>query len=310
MRALFVIGRPLASAEAITRMTEALFGDYIGERAYRARPKHGRIPIVPDAAGNNTVLVDVWEHADPRAELVRRQVTEAALLQAVGRARAGLRGADDPLDVHLWTDVPLPELGPVEPVLWGELEGGLDALMMATGGVWLESVPHAAKAYPELFTAETLKKARTRAEARSGDGAGEAVRGQTIIRYRRAGAGQMPAVAVSLMGAEATKEWLEARLGSLPFYATMQPKTPGTLFGRESVADDADGPGAHAVDGAATVAALQRALATYNKPKPDAVTQMLERGLVTPMAARTPPSCIPICSGRPLPPSKPITAPG
>jgi hypothetical protein len=177
VRALFVIGRPLASAEAITRMTEALYGDFIAERAYRVQPKQGRIPIVPDTADNNTVLVDVWEHPDPRAERMRRQVTEASLLQAVGRARAGLRGADDPLDIHLWTDVPLPELGPAEPVLWAELEGGLDALMMATGGVWLESIPHAAKAYPELFTAETLKKARHRARARSDEGNRRARRG-------------------------------------------------------------------------------------------------------------------------------------
>ena len=147
VRALFVIGRPLASAEAVTRMTEALFGDYIAERDYRIRKKAGRIPIVPDAAGNNVVLVDIWEHPDPRAERMRRQVTEAALIQAVGRARAGLRGAGEPLDIHLWTDVPLPELGPVEPVLWGELEAGLDGLMLATGGLWLENVTHAAKAY-------------------------------------------------------------------------------------------------------------------------------------------------------------------
>ena len=79
VRALFVVGRPLASAEAVTRMTEALFGDYIAERDYKMRKKGGRIPIVPDAAGNNVVLVDVWEHPDPRAERVRRQVTEAQL---------------------------------------------------------------------------------------------------------------------------------------------------------------------------------------------------------------------------------------
>ena len=124
VRALFVVGRPLASAEAVTRMTEALFGDYIAERDYRIRKKAGRIPIVPDAAGNNVVLVDIWEHPDPRAERMRRQVTEAALIQAVGRARAGLRGPGGALDIHLWTDVPLPELGPVEPVLWDEVAVG------------------------------------------------------------------------------------------------------------------------------------------------------------------------------------------
>jgi hypothetical protein len=96
VRALFVIGRPLASPEAVTRMTEALFGDYIGEREYLTKPKGGRVPIVPDAAGNNTVQVDVRKHPNPRAERMRRQVTEAALLQAAGRARAGLRDDNTP----------------------------------------------------------------------------------------------------------------------------------------------------------------------------------------------------------------------
>ena len=54
VRALFVIGRPFASPEDVARQTEALFGGYIPEREYRVRRKHGRIPIVPDAAGNNS----------------------------------------------------------------------------------------------------------------------------------------------------------------------------------------------------------------------------------------------------------------
>jgi hypothetical protein len=289
VRALFVIGRPLASAEAVTRMTEALFGDYIAERSYRMKPKGGRIPIVPDAAGNNVVLVDVWEHPDPRAERVRRQVTEASLLQAVGRARAGLRGADDPLDIHLWTDVPLPELGPVEPVLWAELEGGLDALMMATGGVWLESVPHAAKAYPELFTAETLKKARHRARARSAEGNRRARRqgdagARTLtegtssnratignvpllhlsyLHYQLPGQGRAPALAVSMLGFNETKAWLEARLGPLPHFVQLMPSTG--FFGRGGAGQrdrpdgDRDGD-AFAMDGAAANEALGRAL--------------------------------------------------
>jgi len=58
----------------------------------------------------------------------------------VGRARAGLRSEDEPLDIHLWTDVPVPELGPVEPVLWEDVAGDLDGLMLASGGVWIRRV--------------------------------------------------------------------------------------------------------------------------------------------------------------------------
>ena len=68
VRALFVVGRWLAPAEAVARQTEALFGGYIAERDYRVRRKGGRIPIVPDADGNNCILVDVRDHAHPMVE--------------------------------------------------------------------------------------------------------------------------------------------------------------------------------------------------------------------------------------------------
>src|SRR5262245_32578492 len=82
VRALFVIGRPLASPEAVTQQAEALFGAYIPQRDYVVRRKRGRIPIVPDAAGNNTICVDVREHPHPMAERLRRQITEGAIIQA------------------------------------------------------------------------------------------------------------------------------------------------------------------------------------------------------------------------------------
>ena len=147
VRALFVVGRPAGLSRGGDAEDRGAVRRLHRRTGLRIRKKAGRIPIVPDAAGNNVVLVDIWEHPDPRAERMRRQVTEAALIQAVGRARAGLARTGEPLDIHLWTDVPLPELGPVEPVLWDEVETGLDGLMLATGGVWLENVTHAAKAY-------------------------------------------------------------------------------------------------------------------------------------------------------------------
>ena len=125
VRALFVVGRPLAPP-----------------RLSRGRPRRCSAPTSPSASTGRTRS---RAHSD-RARRSRQQHDrgrclasiptrwpsgcggrcEAALIQAVGRARAGLRGRDEPLDIHLWTDVPLPELGPVEPVLWGELEAGLD----------------------------------------------------------------------------------------------------------------------------------------------------------------------------------------
>ena len=259
VRALFVIGRPLASAEVMTQTTEALFGDYIAERGYLTRAKGGKIPIVPDKAGHNTVEVDVWEHPDPRAERVRRQMTEAALIQAIGRARAGLRGPDEPLDIYLWTDVPLPELGPVEPVLWDELEAGADWLVLTISGTALENAEHAAKAYPGMFTAGSLKNARRRAQTRFGNrrAGGRGPTSSPIVdiigndvghgipvcfQYQLFGAGQKPARGFSLRGLTEIKAWLEAKLGPLVFFG------PLTAQGEADDVDDEGAPGREAAE--------------------------------------------------------------
>jgi hypothetical protein len=223
VRALFVIGRPLASPEDITRQAEALFGMYIFEREYRVLRKQGRIPIVPDAKGNNCIVVDVHRHPDPMAERLRRQITEGAIIQAAGRARAGLREADEPLDIHLWTDVPVPELGEVEPVLWSELDAGLDGLMLASGGIWLECAEHAAVAYSDLFTLDGLKSSRKTRSRRFADGLQTA---WAPISYQRKGRRQHPAKALALMDPSAVRAWLEEKLGPLAYFDVGEHRGP------------------------------------------------------------------------------------
>ena len=217
VRALFVIGRPLASAEDVTRQAEALFGAYISQRAYAVRRKQGQIPIVPDAAGNNTIRVDVWEHPHRIGERLRRQITEGSIIQAIGRARAGLRSPNEPLDIHLWTDVPVPELGPVEPVLWSELEAGVGGVMLAMKGCQLGNIADAVRVFEGLFTADALKKARAR-----GAGMNEATPALTRVFYQRAGAGCKPTDAMFLKGVTDPRGWLEERLGPLTWFAMQQ----------------------------------------------------------------------------------------
>jgi putative DNA primase/helicase len=223
VRALFVIGRPLASPEDVTRQAEALFGTYIPEREYEVGRKQGRIPIVPDAKGNNCILVDVHQHPDPMAERLRRQITEGAIIQAAGRARAGLREADEPLDIHIWTDVPVPELGAVEPVLWAELEAGLDGLMLASGGIRLECAEHAAAAYSDLFSLDGLKWSR---KTRSRPFAYVVQTTWTSISYQRKGRRQHPAKAFALMDPGAARAWLEEKLGPLAYFEVGEHRRP------------------------------------------------------------------------------------
>jgi hypothetical protein len=78
-----------------------------------------------------SVQAETLRHPDPVSERVRWQITEGELLRAIGRGRGVNRSAETPLDIHLWTDVPLPELGPVQMVVWDEITGDLDDEMIA-----------------------------------------------------------------------------------------------------------------------------------------------------------------------------------
>ena len=126
-----------------------------------------------------------------------------------------MRGEAEPLDIHRWHDVPLPELGPVEPVLWGEVDAGLDGLMLAVGGIWLESIPDAVRAYPGLFSVDGLKSARRTTE---GVSLIEDIISKTpsvvCVWYQKKGERERPRRAVVLPGTDA-RTWLEEKLGAL-----------------------------------------------------------------------------------------------
>jgi hypothetical protein len=161
IRTLVVIGRPLPPEAEVIRQAGALFGTVTWQQGYELT--NAFIPVVPDEQGRNAVRVRQHRHRDANVERCRWQVTEAALLQAIGRGRPILRTAETPLDILLLTDVPLPELGAVYPRLWAELAPGPDETMLAAGGVWLENASDAAAAYPNLFrSADAVWQGRTR----------------------------------------------------------------------------------------------------------------------------------------------------
>jgi hypothetical protein len=222
VRALFVLGRPLASAEDLCRLAEAWFGKYIEDREYRVKRHAGIIPIIPWPDGTNVIRVDVLEMADVNAQKFHRQVTHAALIQAAMRGRPALRKPDEPFDLWLATDVPLPEIGPVEPFLWDEFDAGLDGAMLAAGGVWLERVSHAVQAYPELFKLEALKFARKQADVRDATACpiGDPFKPTSSsspfgFTYQLKGPGKKRVRGITVLEPAAARNWLEAKLGPL-----------------------------------------------------------------------------------------------
>jgi hypothetical protein len=107
--------------------------------------------------------------------------------------------------------------GPVEPLRRQDMVVDLDMLMLALGGVVLESIPDAVMAYDGLFTRDGLKSARQR-------GGGvfplenpfKGKHPHVVVRYQRKGRGRKMARAVFLPGID-PKIWLEQRLGGIAF---------------------------------------------------------------------------------------------
>jgi len=225
VRALFEIGRVQPPPEAIVRTAEALFGKFIQQRDYFLGK--GWIPIIPDAVGNNTIEVSrLHQHRNPMGQRLLWQAREGGIIQNGGRARAGLRTAETPLDIHRWTDVPVPELGPVVPVMWADIESGLDGLMLATSGVSLEQIPDAAQAFRGILTARGLRAERGSKRVPSCDTPlirisilAQCHKMVAPYHYQRSGHGRRLARAFSMLGPAQTRVWLEKRLGPLAWFA-------------------------------------------------------------------------------------------
>ncbi|MBE7245312.1 MAG: hypothetical protein INR63_10180 [Actinomycetospora chiangmaiensis] len=116
-----------------------------------------------DAGATVAIRVETERHPDPVAEALRAQVTEAQLIQAVGRIRPLRRTAESPAFVDIITDVPLP-ISVDRAVAWKDaLPGGWAD--MAPAGVILESEADIMAAFPDL--APTRQAARENTVATS-----------------------------------------------------------------------------------------------------------------------------------------------
>ena len=166
---LITIGRPLPSPKAVEDMGAALTGKPVS--LAELPPKHpgGRPqqmieaarPIRLKSGAEWVVACRVFEV--PEAELIRQAVTEAAVVQAIGRARGVNRTEANPVEVYMIlhdTVVPVAVDAVVE---FGDLEPTKIDSMIERGLVpqWGAD---AAKLYPDLWpTAQAAQKAYRRA---------------------------------------------------------------------------------------------------------------------------------------------------
>jgi putative DNA primase/helicase len=166
---LITVGRPLPDPNAIENMAAALTGKPVSLPEHPPSHKGGRPqkmilqnrPIRLKSGSEVALSCRVFEL--PEAKLIRQAVTEAAILQAVGRARGVNRSAANPVEVYMIlhdTTVPIA----VDTVVqFDELEPTKIDTMIKRGLVpqWGAD---AAKLYPDLWpTAQAAQKAYRRA---------------------------------------------------------------------------------------------------------------------------------------------------
>ncbi|MBP1184197.1 bifunctional DNA primase/polymerase [Methylobacterium sp. PvR107] len=234
--------------------TEPLAGIITGTVPHEIEPNpkdggrwYRRVPGAVRLADGRGVSVEREQHPDSMAEALRWQITEAGLIQAIGRLRALRRGPDAPAFLDIINDVPLPISVDATPT-WAEAKPGAWA-EMASEGVLLESPADIMACFPEA--APTRDRAKEMCLPTLG---ATPIRNVSIgvtpnvrlASYKRLGR-FAPARAVLLPNAPADlKSWLSDRLGAIewvkveyveaPTKATPQ-ATPATASRRRCCAD-------------------------------------------------------------------------
>jgi len=157
VRHLFVIGCPRPRSDQVRALAAALTGEPV-EMAESHKETRG-VRLLDGTIGT----VEVRAYANPAAEAVSAAITDAEVVQAIGRARGINRTAADPVRVWIMADVVTPLL--VDELLdWRDLAPSAVERMAMRAGVVLTSGADAAKAFPDLFaSADAGRKAMQRA---------------------------------------------------------------------------------------------------------------------------------------------------
>jgi putative DNA primase/helicase len=151
VRKLIVIGRPSPGAEDVELRCAALTGRpasvSLGKTQY---PKTSAERLLRDGRGTTKIPAMVDCHPDEMCERLRKNICDAELAQAIGRARGVNRTAENPVEVIVLTDVLLDT--PIDEVLSDDWLAVTEAdKMLAEGGIATTDGSVAASLYPELY---------------------------------------------------------------------------------------------------------------------------------------------------------------
>lgn len=213
---LVVVGRPLPSARSVELIAGAITG--VMPTAAKKAP-NGSISYDRPAERIAQMCVQIDRHPDKIAENVRWQICEGEVMQAIGRARAVNRSADNPVQIDIVADLALQI--PLDEVLsWDSAKVDREVAMIESGIV-LTSPSDMARCWPDAWkdtkAAENWLKSHTLPSLVYNhlQGRGGCVKIQNVrFRYQHAGPRQKhrdgyfdPAIISN------PRAWLEQRLG-------------------------------------------------------------------------------------------------
>jgi hypothetical protein len=145
---LIILGRTLPPPETVEQLASVLCGRPVASIAGAAND-WWKFPVPIHKSDGSIEHVMVPRHPDPIVEAVRWSICEGQLLQTEGRGRAVNRTADNPLDVDILTNIPLPILVD-KTTTWDEILPSPVDVMAARGIVGLDW-PTVAAVLPDVF---------------------------------------------------------------------------------------------------------------------------------------------------------------
>jgi len=136
---LIVIGRTEPPPAAMEIAAEVLFHEHVnrlGDGAYYTRTPVG---LNTRTDGDLTEAVMATSHPDPRVELLRRRAVQNEVMEAIGRGRGANRTAQNPLQIDIINEVPLP-IAIDEVMSWDDAQPSDIDVIYGRHGIFIQAV--------------------------------------------------------------------------------------------------------------------------------------------------------------------------
>jgi len=218
---LIVVGRTQPPVEAVAKAAGALSGRDEQIAVSSDGWYSQRIQTLTDAAGN-TITIDADTAGDGIAEEMRWAICEGQIEQIIGRGRGVNRTEENPIEVHVLTNVPLTQrVDHVEE--WRK--PNIDEQLFAQSGLWLSSAGDMAKAHNNKRQA--IRNARQRLDTDSyKDLLYGNVSNLRSVTYQVAGPGRAKQIAVFAAAIGDIRSVLTEKLGELAYCGNVEALRP------------------------------------------------------------------------------------